>query len=161
MATRAVLTPGLAEYPASAYPGLTISNLRPVLAYDDTTAEIAYWTFVIPQGWTGTKTCEVYYKMASATSGTVEWEVSVEAVTDADATDLDATTSFDTANSGSATVPGTAGYLDVISVTLTNNDSSAAGDYVRIRIARDADDGTNDTATGDAHLLFAEIRDGA
>lgn len=161
MATRAILLPGAAEYPSSNYPGLTVVNQRPALAFDDTTAETAYWTFVVPAGWTGTKTAVVSYIMASATTGTVEWEVAVEAITDGDATDLDATTSFDTVNSGSATVPGTAGYIDQISVTLTNNDSSAAADYIRISVARDADDGTNDTATGDAYLLAVEITDGA
>jgi hypothetical protein len=98
--------------------------------------------------------------MASATSGNVDFEVAVEAITDADATDLDATTSFDTVNSSGATaVPGTAGYIDQVSITLTNADSIAAGDLVRISVSRDADDGTNDTATGDLYLLAAEVRE--
>jgi hypothetical protein len=46
-----------------------------------------------------------------------------------------------------------------VSVTLTNADSIAAGDLVRISISRDADDGTNDTATGDLYLLAAELRE--
>jgi hypothetical protein len=90
----------------------------------------------------------------------VDFEVAIEAVSDDDALDLDATTSFDTVNTITApTVPGTAGYIDVIACTLTNNDSSAAGDYMRVRLERDADDGTNDTATGDCHVLGGEIRD--
>jgi hypothetical protein len=86
----------------------------------------------------------------------VEFEASVMAVSDGDSQDLD-TESYDTVNTGTATVPGTAGYLDVISVTLTNADSLAAGDLVRIKLSRDADDGTNDTATGDLEFHGARL----
>lgn len=160
--TRAVLTPFSAEFPASNFPGLTTINARPVLAYDASTQETAYWTLVAPQGLTGALSCVVTYMMASATSGNIEFEIAVEAITDADATDLDATTSFDTVNaSGATAVPGTAGYIDQVSVTLTNADSVAAGDLIRISISRDSDDGTNDTATGDLYMLAAELRDAA
>lgn len=160
--TRALLTPFSAEFPASAFPGLTAINARPALAFDASTQETAYWTLAAPQGITGTMTLVVTYMMASATSGTVEFEAAVEAISDGDATDLDTTTSFDTVNaSGAITVPGTAGYIDQVSITLTNQDSVAAGDLLRISISRDADDGTNDTATGDLYLLLAELRDAA
>jgi len=159
MATRFVFTPQAAEFPASNYPALNMVNYRPVLAYDATTNETAYWTSIVPQGWTGTITAHVYYMMASATTGDIDWDVAVEAVSDADALDLDATTSFDTANStDNTTVPGTAGYMDVVSITLTNNDSSAAGDYIRFSLTRDA---ASDTSAGDAYVLALEIRDGA
>lgn len=158
--TRAVLTPFSAEFPSSNFPGLTTVNARPVLAFDAATQETAYWTLVAPQGLSGTMTAVISYMMASATSGNIEFEVAVEAITDGDATDLDATTSFDTVNaSGAITVPGTAGYPDQVSVTLTNADSIAAGDLVRISISRDADDATNDTAAGDLYFLVAELRE--
>ena len=161
MATsRMLLTPFSAEIPSSAFPGLNTVNARPVLAFDASAQETAYWTLIAPQGLTGALSCVITYMMASATSGNIEFEVAVEAITDADATDLDATTSFDTVNaSGAITVPGTAGYIDQVSVTLTNADSVAAGDLLRISISRDADDGTNDTATGDLYLLMAELRE--
>ena len=158
--TRAVLTPFSAEFPSSNFPGLTAINARPTLAYDASTQETAYWTLVAPQGLTGALSCVITYMMASATSGNIEFEVAVEAITDADATDLDATTSFDTVNAIRATaVPGTAGYIDQVFVTLTNADSVAAGDLIRISVSRDADDATNDTATGDLYLLAAELRE--
>lgn len=158
--TRAILTPFSAEFPSSNFPGLNTVNARPVLAFDASTQETAYWTLVAPQGLSGALSCVLTYMMASATSGNIEFEVSAEAITDADATDLDATTSFDAVNaSGAIAVPGTAGYLDQVSVTLTNADSVAAGDLLRISISRDADDGTNDTATGDLYLLMAELRE--
>ncbi len=161
MATsRMPLTPFSAEFPSSNFPGLTTVNIRPQLAYDASTQETAYWTLVAPQGLTGALSCVITYKMASATSGTIEFEVAVEAISDGDATNLDSGSSFATVNSsGAITVPGTAGHPDQVSVTLTNDDSIAAGDLVRISISRDADDGTNDTATGDLYLLMAELRE--
>ena len=160
MATRFVGNPYSAEFPASNYPALTLSNRRPVQAFDAGTDETAYWSFIAPQGITGTITCVVTYAMASATSGAVYWQAALEAITAGDATDSDATTSFDTANSGNGTVPATAGYIQQISITMTNADSIAAGDYVRLSVNRDADN-ASDTATGDAYLLCVELRDAA
>ncbi len=159
--TRVPLHPFSAEFPSSNYPALLTVNARPVLAFDASTAETCYWTFPWPQGFTGTASLVVSYMMASATSGKVDFEVAVEAVTAGDATDLDATTSFGTANTITApTVPGTAGYMQQFTCTLTDKDSVADGDYVRLSLKRDAADGTNDTATGDCYILLAELREG-
>lgn len=160
MATRAVFTPLSAEFPASNFAARTLVNRRPALAFDAATDETVYWTFVAPQGLTGTITVVISYIMASATSGSVYFQAALEAVTDGDATDLDAGTSFDTANSGNGAVPGTAGYLDQISITMTNADSMAAADYARLSVNRDADN-AGDTATGDCYVLAVELRDGA
>ena len=161
MATRFVGTPNSAEFPSSAFPQLTQINQRPALAFDAATDETAYWTDVAPQGLTGTITVLIYYAMASATSGNIIWQAQLEAVTDGDATDLDSTTSFDTANSSATTaVPGTAGYIDVVSITMTNADSLAAGDYYRLSVNRDANN-ASDTASGDAYVLAVELRDAA
>lgn len=161
MATRLILTPLSAEFPATNFPQLTLSNRRPALAFDASTSETAYWTAVVPQGWTGTVTAVISYAMASATSGGVAFDVAVEAITSGDATDTDATTSFDTVNGGSdASVPGTAGYMEQLSITLSNLDSAAAGDLMRISVARDVADAA-DTATGDCYVFAVEIRDGA
>ena len=160
MATRYTLTPESANFPSSNFPAFTRINERPVLAFDAGTDEKCYWSFVAPQGITGTLTLVLFLMAASATSGAVYFQAQVEAVTPADAVDLDAATSFDTANSGNATVAATAGYLFSISITLTNADSIAAGDLVRIALNRDADN-ASDTATGDVYLLAAEFRDGA
>lgn len=162
MATRFVFSPLDAEFPTSNFPALLYINNRPALAFDASTDETCYFSGVVPQGWTGTITAYIHYIMASATSGLVDFEVAVEAVSDGDATDLDAGTSFDTANTITApTVPGTAGYMDVIACTLKNNDSSTAGDHITFSLTRDANDATNDTATGDCYVIKVEIRDGA
>lgn len=146
-----------AEFPASNFPQLLTVNNRPALAYDASTNETAQWTFVAPQGLAGTLHAKIYYIMASATSGDTDWDASLEAVTDGDATDLDAGDSFDTVNSvDNTTVPGTAGYLDMIEITLTNADSLAAGDLARLKLTRDA---ASDTASGDAYVLAVELTD--
>ena len=161
MATRAVFSPLGAEFPAANFAPLTVVNRRPVLAFDAATSESAYWTTVVPQGFTGAVTLLIQYCMASATTGGVAFDVAVEAITPTDALDLDATTSFDTVNAATdAAVPGTAGYMEVVSVTLTNLDSAAVADYLRISVARDVADGA-DTATGDLYLVSAELRDEA
>lgn len=165
MATRLILTPENAQFPSANFPQLlTIHATERImaLAFDAATVEGCFWRTIVPQGWTGTLTAVITYCMASATSNKVDFEVSMQAITDADALDIDNATSYDTANGITApTVPGTAGYIDQVSCTLTNNDSSAAGDWVTFKLERDADDGTNDTATGDAYVLSVEIRDGA
>lgn len=161
MATRAVFNPLMAEFPSSNFPQLQLINRRPALSFDAATDETVYFTSAAPQGLTGTLTLVVYAIMASATSGNVVFQAAVEAVTPGDAVNLGATTSFDAANSsGAVAVPGTAGYLFAASITLTNNDSIAAGDYFRIALSRDADN-ASDTATGDCHVLAVELRDGA
>lgn len=161
MATRANLSPFAAEFPATNFPQLLPVNGRPALAFDASASESAYWTFPAPAGITGTLTLVLSFTMASATSGNVIMQASVEAITDGDTTNLASSTSFDTANSTAATaVPGTAGYLKQVTVTLTNADSIVAGDYVRIAVTRDAAN-VGDTATGDLYLFTAEFRDTA
>ena len=161
MATRVVCTPESAHYPATNFPALLLSNRRPVLAFDASTSETAYWTFIAPQGMTGTWTAVISYAMASATTGGVAFDVAIEALSSGDAVDTDATTSFGTVNTGTdSAVPGTAGYMEQVSVTLTNADSIAAADLVRVSVARAVANGA-DTATGDCYVFAIELRDGA
>lgn len=160
MATRAILTPFSAEFPASAYPALMTVNARPVLAFDAATQETAYWTFAVPAGWTGTGTAVLSLIGNAAGTNSTYWEVAVEAVTSADAVDLDSATSFDTVNTGNVAMPATQGHMVQVSVTLTNADSLASADYIRISVARDADN-VSDNFAADAYLLAVEIRDAA
>lgn len=150
--------PGSAEFPTSNFPQYLKVNDRDVLAFDATTSENCSWSFAAPQGVTTPLTAVVHFMAASATSGTFQPDVSIEAITPGDATDLDAGTSFDTVNAGAATtVPGTAGFEQVVSITLTNNDSIAAGDRCRLKLARNI----SDTAAGDIYVLGVELRDAA
>lgn len=161
MASRFSFSPLSAEFPTSNFPALLYVNNRPALAFDASTSETCYFSGKAPQGVTGTWTAVVSFVMASDTNTahTVEFGVSVEAVTSGDATDLDAGTSFDTENTANTTIPGTAGYEKDLSITLTNMDSVAAADYLRFQLDRNTA-GTDD-ATGDCYVLNVEIRDGA
>lgn len=157
--TIALLTPESAHFPASNFGALTLLNQRPVIAFDASTVETIYFTIPAIRGIVTPVKIVVTYCMASATSGAVVVGCQVEAISDGDATDIDAGTSFDTTNDSSATtVPGTAGYIDQISVTLTNNDSITAADLTRLAFARRATD-AGDTATGDMYLVQIELCD--
>lgn len=160
MATRFVFTPYSAEFPATNFPQLMNVNLRPVLAFDAAIVETCYWTGIAPAGLTGAITVVVHYMMASAVAGTIDFTGALEAITPGDAVDLDSGASIDTANTITApTVPGTAGYASSFTITMTNADGIAAGDYFRFVLARDAVDAANDTATGDCYILAVELKD--
>lgn len=77
------------------------------------------------------------------------------AVTDADAQDVDADEFAATNASAATTVPGTAGYMDVLSITLTNADSVAAGDHVILELNRDI---SADGVAGDIEVVNCELR---
>lgn len=139
-----------------AIPGLVQG--RAAITFDPTDNEAAFSiSFLMPDRYAGgTLKADIFYCMAQA-SNSVDFELAVEAITDADATDMDAGTSFDTANTANATCPATAGYSDILVITLTNKDSVAVNDLVTLRLERDADDATNDTNTGIAYIFAVEL----
>jgi hypothetical protein len=155
-----LLRPQEAKLPSSNPAVIDAGNNGWRLLYDDgDTAESATWEFVLDDDYgSGTLYCDIYYTMVSGTSDEVEWQVEVMAVTDADSADVD-TDSYDTENVAACTVQDTAGYMDKCTVTLSNDDNVAAGDYVRLKITTDADDATNDDATGDREFRLAVIRE--
>jgi len=114
------------------------------------------WSFRMPADYSSAPVLKVQFKMVSATTGNVIIEGRLAAVTDGDSQDVDAK-AFGSANTSSATaVPGTAGFMKEISLTLTNADSVAAGDFVVVYLARDAANGS-DTATGDMEVIGVAI----
>ena len=118
------------------------------LLFDTTTAEAAVWQLRMPDNFASALVSEIQYAMASATSGTVAFDIAIWAI--ADGEDVD-TPSFDTVNStGAITVPGTAGLLDSLSTALSNDDSVAAGELCVVQLSRDV---ALDTAAGDAEVL--------
>ena len=115
-----------------------------------------------PPALTGGLVAVVKFMMASATSGKVDFEGAIEAVTAGEALNLASASSFDAANGIAApTVPAVAGYVGQFTITLPNADGPAAGDLVRFSLKRDATDATNDTATGDCYVLAGELRHAA
>ena len=137
-------------YDATNPPGLEFTAAgRPYLTFQDTTDELCIWTFRMPANYSSAPVAKIQYSMATAT--TLEVIVAVEIMAVSDGEDVD-TDSYDTANTSAATtVPGTAGLMDEITLTLTNADSLAAGDYVSVRFRRDANN-AGDDATGDLEL---------
>jgi hypothetical protein len=151
------LYPGAVQFPASGAAQWAVSNGRPVLAFDDTTNESAIVSFPMPQAYAaGALTLVLYCLMASATTGDVDVDAEVEAVTP-DNSESGTSDSFDTVNSeDNNAVPGTAGQEFTVSVTLTNDDGVAAGDMVRLRLTRDA---ASDTAAGDLYVRGVDLRE--
>lgn len=161
MSTRAMLTPYAAEFPVTNFCELLTlaTTRRQVLAFDASTDETCYWSIVAPQGWTGPFILVIKYVMASAITGVLGFDVAIESITPGDPINLLTTNSFDAVNSGSETVPGSAGNLGELSITLTNNDSSNAGDEFRISLTRNT--GVASNAAGDCYVLHSELRDAA
>lgn len=116
------------------------------LLFDETTDEAAIFKFVMPNNYSSAPVLKIMYR-STATSGTVEFEGAIQCDSSGDSADPD-TASFAAAAIVSETVPGTAGYPKTVSITLTD-DSCAARDMAKIYLSTDANDGTNDSASGD------------
>lgn len=162
MASRATLTPGNASAGPStnraAFTTIHATEMVDVGKFDPTTGEAFIWDTVVPAGWTGPGYLEIFWG-SDGTTNTVGWLVSIHAVTPGDSVDFDTTITYDTANTGTAaTVPGTSTYMKSTVVTLTNFNSGAAGDLLRIKAERDV---ANDTSASDAVFFRAELRDSA
>ena len=155
--TRTIILPmTAAELDASNAPQATIQSNRMHLGFDAGTDELIYYMFRMPADYGSSLLLKLQYAMASATSGDVIWASALWAITPGDSADVD-TESYDTANTVTDTVPGTAGYLAEASITMSNADSLAANDLLTIKVYRDANAG-GDTATGDADLYGLSLQ---
>lgn len=150
--TASNLPPGIARVKSS---GAAPARYFFQLLYDAATDEWCCWSDRMPVNYASAPVAKLTYKMASATTGAVVWDVRVGATTPGDASDEDAEV-YAAANTATDTVPGTAGHTKEVSVTLTNADSLAAGDIYSLRVARNGSSGS-DTATGDAELLAVVV----
>jgi hypothetical protein len=141
---------------------LGISNstsTRAMLLFDGSSHEWAEWQSISLAPYQGgTLTADIAFTMASATSGGVTWAVQLECITSGDSADYD-TASFDVYNSTSgASVPGTAGHLKIVPITLSNADSCAANDSLRVRLNRVPTD-AGDTNATDAEFRWMRIHE--
>lgn len=89
----------------------------------------------LPAAYTGAGTLKADIQFrGTSTSGTVPWSVAVEAWTPGtDTTDV-TSASFDTANTSSPTMGANTNAAQVATVSLSNKDSVAAGDWVRLKL---------------------------
>ena len=143
--------------PATNFATLDTRNSIAVLDFDDTTDESAIFVSVCPQGanLASGLSITLIWTASTATSGACVWDASLERMT----TDIDID-SFDTAASVTATTNATSGVPNYSTITLTTIDSLTEGDGFRLKINRDANNGS-DTMTGDAELIALEVRSAA
>lgn len=152
-----------ATYPASSYATPDLRNNHPVLDFDGSTDEEAYFELVMPAHYDGgSVVIDLYVALTSATSGTSRWQTDLERVNSA-GPDLDADSFSGTFQSAGGAASGTSGIPTAISITHTAGaqmDSLAAGEPFRLKVRRDADgtSGTDDITT-DAELVRVVIRE--
>lgn len=153
-----IFLPSRNEPPTANFATLNVRNNHPVLQFDTTTQEVAIFSGVLPSIYTGAGlVVEAIWTAASATSGTIGWDVSIERIGVSQDIDSD---SFATAQTiTAATVNATSGIPSKTSVNISSGadmDSLVAGEAFRLRVRRDV---ANDTATGDAELLAVIVRE--
>lgn len=155
-----VFVPAMSEPPASNYATFDTRNGVLVLDFNDTTDESVEFPGFMPRHYDGGGlTVTVGWMATTATTGNCIWDVAFKSVSD-DADDLD-TKAFAAVNSVTATTASATGEVDYATITFTDGadmDSVAAGEYFRLSLNRDANN-ASDTMTGDAELVFVEIRE--
>jgi len=153
-----VFRPANNEPPSTNYAVFGVRNGHPYLAFDTTTQWAAIFTGQLPPHYAGGGlTVSVHVMMASATTGTVGFDVAFERI-DVSSLDLDGD-SFATAKTITATtVPGTSGQILSLSVAFSNSeiDGLLAGELFRLRVRRDV---ANDNAAGDAQVIAVTVRE--
>lgn len=147
------------EPPATNFATIDTRNSHLVLDFDAGADEAACFKGILPSHYSGGGiTIKIHYAMTSAVSGNVIWQTAIERIGDGQQ-DIDSD-GFAAANStGAVAVPATSGHIDICAVGHANGaemDSLAVGEGFRLKINRDADNGS-DTATGDAELWAVEI----
>jgi len=148
------------EPPASNYAALGFRNAQAHLAFDADTNESAVFAGILPNHYAaGGINVVLVWRATSATTGNVRWQVAVERQND-EGLDTDSD-SFATAIEATAAAPGTAGMVQYTTVALSNSeiDGLVVNERFRLKVTREANDGTNDTMTGDAELVHVYIRE--
>jgi hypothetical protein len=159
--TLCVFTPYNNEPPSSNYATLDTRNGHPVLDFDQSTDEAAVFTGVMPRHYaSGGVTVYLHVSASGITTGNYIFDVSFERVGDG-SQDVDSD-GFAAAQSLAATaVAGTDGHVDIVNIAFTDGaqmDSIAAGEKFRIKVSRDANNGS-DTAAADIELHAVEIKE--
>lgn len=146
------------EPPASNYATFDTRNQHPVLDFDDSTDESIVFTGILGAHYAGGGvTVYLYLTDTNDTNSAHKsyWDVSFERMI---GLDIDSD-SFAAAQSGNISPNGTSGIPVVLSIAFTDGaqmDSVAAGEIFRLKVTRDADNGSDDWS-GDAELLAVKI----
>lgn len=125
----------------------------PCLDFDTTTAESIYFYFRADEYGSGDLTIDIDWYADTAASGNVVWDVQLACITpNTDSQDIE-TKTLGTTNTVTDSHLGTVNQrLHRATVTLSNTDSIAAGDWCVLKVTRDVTDGA-DTMAGDASLV--------
>lgn len=129
-----------------------VSENHDRLLFDASTSECGVWQGVVPADYASAPVLRLLYTMTSATAGGISINAAVKAVTPGDAVDIQSKTFATVNNCDDATVPGTAGHLDVLTCPLTNADTMAANDLLQVQLCRAVADSA-DTASGDLEAV--------
>lgn len=130
------------------------SMQRRVLAFDDTNVERCFFMSTAPSGWSGSIGACIVGFPNSATSGSVVWELSVDAR--ASGCTMDASSFGATA---SALVGLTAASNLSVAVINPDDDSAAAGKHLTFLLRR-VTTSASDDATGDMFFQNLIVADG-
>jgi len=142
--------------PATSAATFDTRNGHVVLDFDAGTNETSYFSSVLPKHYAGGSiACKLHWMATSATSGNVRWSAAFERLEEG-GPDLDSN-GFQTAAEANGAANATSGKVTVTTLTLTALDGAVGGDTFRIAVTRVANDGANDTMTGDAELLAVEL----
>lgn len=124
------------------------------LIFDDTTSWCAWWQVSLPTDYASGLRFEGTYTPAGSTTGTLNLDVSVMAVSAGDAVALE-TDSYATANACNDTaIPTTADFPDRVGCNLTNDDGAVAEDTLRVKVCRNM----ADTAATQIRLVDAVLQ---
>ncbi len=143
--------------PSSGYATLDVRNGHAVLDFDAAAEESIVFGDVLPAHYGGgALNVELHWTASAATSGNVRWQAAIENTTD---TDIDAN-GFGAATSVTAATAATSGILTktTLTVSAANAGSPVAGEALRLKVIRDADDAA-DTMTDDAELWAVHLRE--
>lgn len=145
--------------PASAYATPDVRNSHPVLNFDASAAENACFQAVLARHYGGGGiTLALVWMAKTATSGNVMWTAAFEKLP---GTDHD-TDNFATAQAAAAAAAnGTSGVPTVTTIAFTNAQiaSLAAGDAFRLKVTRDATNGSDTMNADDAQLVAVELKE--
>lgn len=126
--------------------------IRGYAQFDAATDEAVQTEFPLSGAWTGAIDIKLKWR-AAATTGDVIWATQTACFADAEVDDA----AWNTQHTFAAdTAKGTTLQLNDASATSITVTGCAAGETLRLRIFRDADN-AGDTMTGDAELLNAQI----
>lgn len=121
------------------------------LDFDQTVAEYAQVTHLLPGDWTGTVDVKIKW-LTTYTSSSVAWNVATSCVADAETDDP----AFNTASSVVDATKGTTNQTNDATITGLTVTGCAAGELLHIQVSRDPTNGS-DATLADARLIGFEL----